>query len=175
MLDRLLEWAFNSESDISEHLWMLQKLSTECYHVTELGVRSMVSSWAFLSGLRKHRGTLISVDIVSPLEFGINPEIVSRISEEHGVNFKFIQASSLDITLAPTDLLFIDTVHEAEQLRQELALHAMRARKYIVFHDTESCKVELQPVINEFLEQNKTWKKIYEYTVNNGIIVIQRQ
>ena len=35
-------------SDINEHLPTLKKYSQYCDHITELGVRGIVSTWAFL-------------------------------------------------------------------------------------------------------------------------------
>ena len=39
--------------DINEHLPILKRFSEECSHITEMGVRYMVSTWAFLAGLKK--------------------------------------------------------------------------------------------------------------------------
>jgi len=47
-------------SDINEHLPILKKYTENCNHVTEMGVRSIVSTWAFLAG---NPNTLISYDI----------------------------------------------------------------------------------------------------------------
>jgi len=51
-------------SDINEHLITLKKYTEECDTVVEMGVRSIVSTWAFLAGNPKK---LISLDyIVQP-------------------------------------------------------------------------------------------------------------
>src|SRR5262249_15621011 len=46
------------------------------------------------------------------------------------------QEDVLTADIEETDLLFIDTWHVYEQLRQELRRHAGKVRKYIVLHDT---------------------------------------
>ena len=37
-------------SDINEHLPVLKKYAEECSHITEMGTRYVVSTWAFLFG-----------------------------------------------------------------------------------------------------------------------------
>lgn len=163
-------------SDINEHLPILWLLAGACNHVTELGVRTMVSSWAFLLGLMNRKGKLVSVDIKFPEEYGSTSikEVVEEC-EKLGVEFQFKKESSLDIELEPTDLLFIDTLHFKEQLTKELELHGDKAKKYIILHDTESCKDELVPVIEEFLEKNKQWSRLAVYYNNNGLIILKHE
>ena len=167
--------AEKTPSDINEHLGTLKRISANCSHITELGTRTMVSSWAFLEGLRPRGGKLVSVDIKDPLEYGgFDTNEVRMGCGKLGVDFEFIKASSLDVALEETDLLFIDTLHFREQLTRELELHAHKARKYIVFHDTESCKDELLPVIDDFLRSNKQWRKDEVWTHNNGLIILKK-
>ena len=49
-----------SPSDINEHLETIKKYASECKHITEMGVRSVVSTWAFLESKPKR---LVSIDI----------------------------------------------------------------------------------------------------------------
>ena len=56
----------NEISDINEHLPTLMELSKECETICEFGVRSIVSTWSFLTGLLENNSNikkLISVDI----------------------------------------------------------------------------------------------------------------
>jgi hypothetical protein len=39
------------DSDINEHLPTLSQLASECQEVAEMGVRSVVSTWALLHGM----------------------------------------------------------------------------------------------------------------------------
>jgi hypothetical protein len=95
----------------------------------------------------------------------------------------------LDIEIEETDLLFIDTYHCYEQLKQELNLHSGKVRKYIVFHDTytygrkgenlsyqsfEGTKGILY-AIEEFLEENKNWEIVHDVDYNNGLIIIENK
>lgn len=165
----------NTPSDINEHLPTLKALASECETIVEMGVRYCVSTFAFIEGKPKK---LTCIDIVHPTTYvpqgGVQSfEKVLGLCKEYGIDFNFIEASSLDIEIEPTDLLFIDTLHTREQLQQELFLHSEKAKKYIVLHDTVSCETELMPVINAFLEQG-VWKIKEHYKNNNGVMVLER-
>ena len=171
----LIDERFNQQcttvSDINEHLPILKKYASECSHITELGVRAIVSTWAFLSGRPKK---LVSVDIYHPNHFGANLDEVYKVCKEENILFDFIQDSSLEIEIESTDLLFIDTIHWYAQLSKELKLHSNKVRKYIILHDTTSCYDDLQPAIDEFLNDNKNWTVDLVLTSNSGLTVLRR-
>ena len=173
-------------ADICEHLDVLKKYASHADHIIEIGVRTMVSTWAFILGRPKK---LISVDILSPSHFlkddGCLLNIVEEICEKMNIDFEFILGSSLEITLEETDLLFIDTDHTYNQLIQELNLHGNKSKKWIILHDTESCKNYIknslgvmtggmQDAIDEFLFNNKQWCIKDVYTNNNGLTILER-
>ena len=149
---------------------MLRDLAKECKSVTEMGVRYIVSTWAFVEGL--NGGKLTSIDIKHPSFYGADITLIEKACEEKGIDFKFIEASTLDITIEKTDLLFIDTLHTYDQLKAELKLHADKANKYIVLHDTESCP-EMWPAVEELIATKK-WKIKNRYTHNNGVTVLEK-
>ena len=160
-------------SDINEHLPVLCELSRECNHITEMGVRAYVSTWAFLEGLKGRNGTLISIDSMPPEYYGGNTVKVETSAKEMGVHFEFKHYSTLCIVIDPTDLLFIDTKHIYKQLKAELERHSDKAKKYIVLHDVVSCKDELIPAINELLALGK-WKIKKEYFNCNGLLILEQ-
>jgi hypothetical protein len=161
----------SDSTDIVEHLQTLVDISKKCDHITEMGVRGVVSTWAFAVGVKKG-GKLVSIDIAqSPQE---ELDRVADFSKRRGIDFEFKLADTLQIDIDETDLLFIDTLHTGEQLEKELNLHAPKARKFIIFHDTESCKNELWPVIDKFLKDSKEWALKTVYTNNNGLTIIRR-
>jgi hypothetical protein len=168
-------------SDISEHLPTLRDLASECNHVTEMGVRGIVSTWAFVEGLKKG-GTLISIDIQFPAIYGGDLKPVIDECKEKGINFTFRLGDTRFIEIEPTDLLFIDTAHRYSQLKIELQNHADKARKYIVFHDVVSCGAfikdsldgGLNQAIDEFMAEHPEWKVKKLYTNNNGLLIIER-
>lgn len=161
-------------SDINENLPVLKALTEECETVCEMGVRYCVSTFAFIEGNPKK---LTSIDIVHPRTYVHQggPQSFDKVvalCKERGIDFEFIESSTLDITIKPVDLLFIDTLHTYEQLSKELALHGNKAKKYLVFHDTVSCP-ELMPAIEEFMAKGK-FKLHAHHTNNNGLLVLKR-
>jgi len=163
-------------SDIHEHLPVLKKYASECDHITEMGVRGIVSTWAFLAGKPKK---MISYDINNPAEYGAN---INEVYDNAGdTDFKFIQANVSDIEIEETDLLFLDTLHVYRQLKKELELHSAKTRKYIIMHDTQSFGVRgadggegLRRAVNEFLESDNNWHIKEDLTNNNGLTILSR-
>lgn len=183
----------NNPSDINEHLETLLKYSKECDSIIEMGVRHVVSTWAFLQANPKK---LISYDISYHSIDKIKE--VEDIAKKESINFKFILADVLKIEIEQVDLLFIDTLHTYSQLIQELKRHSSKVNKYIILHDTttfgfndediyshasdtaskEATKNGLQNAINDFLEDNKDGKNwlVHEvYTNNNGLTILKRK
>jgi len=164
-------------SDINEHLPMLYFLAQQCDHVTEFGVRTGASTLAFLHGLQGRPATLRSYDIND--QFGVQ-ELLTRWTR---VEWTFSICSTLSISrIEPTDLIFVDTLHNYDQVSQELALHGEAARRWIVFHDTETFGLTgddggrgINQAIDEWLEAKPEWRIVYRTHRNNGLTVIERQ
>ena len=167
----MFEYLCKTPSDINEHLPTLRDLASERNSVIEMGVRTCVSTWAFVEGLRG--GTLVSIDIKHPSKYGSDITPVEKACKNKGINFKFYEADTLQIDIPEVDMLFIDTLHTYDQLKGELAKHGNKAKKYLVFHDTVSCETELMPAIEEFMKTNKKWKTKEHYKNNNGLLVLQ--
>ena len=110
-------------------------------------------------------------------------------------NLTFIEGDVLKLEIEETDLLFIDTWHCYDQLKEELRLHADKSRKYICFHDTTTYAHVSEPTtsehrwvgsltsnkglwdaVTEFLEENKdSWELVKRYENNNGFTIIKRK
>jgi hypothetical protein len=94
--------------------------------------------------------------------------------------FVFHLADVLQVEIEETDLLFIDTWHVCQQLREELALHAAKVRRYIVLHDTTTFgdrgetegHAGLWPAVEEFLARG-TFRLKRRYENNNGLTVLE--
>lgn len=168
-------------SDINEHLPLLRKLATQCNHVTEFGTRSGNSTVAFLAGLSSMvedlgmPGKLVSYDIAPA---GIEPP-------ECLAKWEFNQADTAMLEdIAPTDMLFIDTLHDCAQVRHELE-HAHMVGKWLVFHDTvlfgwrEESTGNLPGIMQAILEfmateEGSKWR-VWSHDVNNcGLLVLRR-
>jgi len=171
-LSKLYGDCCTTPSDINEHLPTLYRLACKCRHITELGTRTGVSTTALLFAQPQ---TLVCYDKV---RLGAVERLESLSGRTH---FTFHQADVAGVEIAETDLLFIDTWHVYSQLQKELKLHAGKARKYIVLHDTttfgERGETEghrgLWPAVEEFLAQG-TFRLVERFENNNGLTVLER-
>lgn len=181
---------YNTPSDINEHFPAIIKYGAECETITEFGVRSVVSTWGWLSSLPKK---LTSYDIHHPSKWGGDLQSVIDTAIHVGVHFEFIQGDCLQVDIEQTDLLFIDTWHVYDQLKCELNIHQSKVNKFICLHDTTSyefvnesitsehsfddqlTKHGLWPAIEEFLENNSSsWILKERFTNNNGFTILER-
>ena len=162
-------------SDINENVHVLYDLAKECKTVVEMGVRTGVSTRAFLNTDVE----LISFDIVLDKEV----ENLFTRAKLMGKNVRYEKADVLNIEIDRMDLLFIDTLHTYTQLSQELEFHGNKANKYIAFHDTYTFGLKgedridnkgLLSAIIEFMIKNPHWKFKLHRTNNNGITVLER-
>lgn len=178
-LETLINHLHQTPSDINEHIPTLLKYGQECEHITEMGVRGICSTWAFLSAAPKK---LISYDLENPSLWGGNINDVYETAEYYGLNFTFVQANVLEMEIEETDFLFLDTWHVYEQVRDELKLHSPKVKKYIGFHDIVSWgEIGETPgyrginyAIDEFLQNNSEWGVKEKFLNNNGLLIIER-
>ncbi len=190
-LTDIYNYLVKSPSDINEHLPVLKEYAEKCEHVTEMGVRYVVSTFALVLAKPKN---LISIDLFHPSHYGDNGRlyIIQNYAKENNINFNFKLGDTLKIDIEPTDLLFIDTLHVYGQLKAELHKHSKNVKKYLIFHDTttfaekdeghyyqtpnlDNSKVGLWPAIEEFLEDNKDWELLERKTNNNGLTILHKK
>jgi hypothetical protein len=177
--------ACNTPSDIYQHLPILREYAAKCETIIEMGVRSVVSTWAFLDAKPKR---------LEGYDISRHPNIdeAMELSKNAGLDFRFYEKDVLKVKIKETDFLFIDTFHTASQLEKELNLHAEKVKKYIGFHDTctywetgeqpyESiggkgldCGRGLKYALEPFLANNPEWKVVYKTDNNNGLTIIER-
>jgi GT2 family glycosyltransferase/Flp pilus assembly protein TadD len=164
--------ACRSSSDINEHLPTLVVLSRDCRHITEFGTRTGASTTAFLYA---QPDRLVCYDRVR------YPQ-VDRLAHFAGnTDFQFHRADVLWTEIEDTDLLFIDTLHDYEQLATELKLHARKARRYVVLHDTTTFGDTgetpghrgLWPAVEEFVREG-AFRIKERFTNNNGLTILER-
>jgi len=186
-------------SDINEHLPTLLEYTKKCDSVVECGVRDIVSSYAFASGLLGNPNN--SYTLVDPYKSN-QVDIFLQLCKNEGINARFIQESDIKCPLVETDLLFIDTWHVYGHLKRELAHWHSSVKKYIIMHDTtvdewqgETLRVGwnaqqqsiksgipvheitkgLWPAIEEFLKERPEWKIEKRFINNNGLTILSRQ
>lgn len=175
-----------TKSDINEHLHDLYDLACKCAHVTEMGSRFGASTKAFLNAPVSLRA--YDLEIHEPL---MN---LFKIARKVGKDVEYIKGNTLELLIEPTCMIFIDTWHSQDQLRQELKLHGNAARKYLAFHDTHTYGVRdeqkdwaanpnrkampnqgLLPAIIEFVIANPHWHFMKHKSNNNGLTVLERR
>lgn len=186
-------------SDINEHLPTLERYASECTTVTECGVRSVVSSYAFAHALKsKPDARLTQVD----LEWHSNIGVFQKDCAKEGLRTTFYGMSDLECPLEQTDMLFLDTWHIYGHLKRELARWHPYVNKYIAMHDTtvdglygetlrlgwdaekqsresgipvHEIRKGLLPAIDEFLREHPEWVLYEQFTNNNGLTVLTRR
>ena len=159
-----------NQSDINEHIEVMHSYADQCEHITEFGVRTGVSTWAWLASKAKVIRCYDINDITNNL---VNH---FKSTEATRKDFKFFTQNTIQegFIIEPTDLLFIDTEHTYQQVSKELSIHANKVKKYLIFHDTILCGHEIMRAINEFLENNKNWIIKEHRTNNNGLMILER-
>ena len=197
-IKEIYKFFVNHPSDINEHLPTLHDYAMQCNHVTECGVRGVVSSWAFAAGLLdKAQAQLVQVDLDT------NQRVVDfgGLVRAAGIDVTFYQQSDLECPMEQTELLFIDTWHVYGHLKRELARWNSNVSKYIILHDTtvdeiygetirngwnaeeqskqtgipvEEILKGLWPAVTEFLEEHPEWILEKRYVNNNGLTILRR-
>lgn len=189
-LEQLINILYSTPSDINEHMPAILKYGSECETITEMGVRGIFSTWGWLACSPKW---LKCYDLHNPSKWGGDIQSVYDTAEAYRIPFSFEEKDVLKIEIEETDLLFIDTWHAYDQLKEELKLHSNKVRKYICFHDTTSFEFKdeplhhenswgketsgrgIWPAIEEFLDENKDkWVLKERFENNNGFTIIER-
>lgn len=162
-------------SDIHEHLDTLSVLAGRVEHVTEFGVRDVVSTIGLLCGRPR---AMVSYDTYR------SPRVPWLINLCHhaGADWTFREEDVLDAEPVETDLLFIDTLHTYAQLTAELERHSGGVSTYIVLHDTttfgdrgeDGTTPGIWRATEQFLASHGHWSLRARFTNNNGLTVLER-
>jgi hypothetical protein len=123
------------ESDIRDHLRRLFEEARGT--VLELGVRGGVSTSALLAGVEQRGGEVWSVDV--------DPSCSATYAAHplwHFVRSDSRDPAPLAVAGLPSkiDVLFVDTLHEYEHVREELAVWEPRVSRdgIVLIHDTDT-------------------------------------
>ena len=84
-LEEKINELYRTPSDINEHLPTIIKYGQECDHITEMGVRSVLSTWGWLAAAPKDG--LISYDLYNPSRWGGNIKEVEDTAASYGLKF----------------------------------------------------------------------------------------
>jgi len=199
-IERAYNQALQIPSDINQLLPTLHEYAKKCTHVTEMGARGGRSTITFVHA---NPAKFVSYDYQYATPEKHLEEEVNILKEfldmckGLGRDIEYIGKDVLSVEIEQTDMLFIDTWHVYQQLKKELELHASKVNKYIAFHDTctfgevgegypdvdenhprrheyDGTNGGIRKAIEEFLESNKNWVKVYETEVNNGLTIIEK-
>lgn len=194
------KYVCSDKSDINEHLPTLYKYASECESVIELGVRGIVSTYAFINGLLNNNSSNKKLLLNDIKPCNISELLI--ITKDLNVDIKYEWMNDLELEIKENyDLTFIDTWHIYGQLKRELEKFSKVTNKYIIMHDTtvdgitgetirmkwdaekqskesgypvEEIKKGLMPAIEEFLENNKNWIMKERFTNNNGLTILEK-
>jgi hypothetical protein len=157
------------QSDINEHISIMHKYANECEHITEFGVRTGVSTWAWLAS----RAKVVRCFDIQNVSNNLKYHYESARETKKDFTFTCVSTVADKLDIEETDLLFIDTEHTYDQCSKELKKHGSKVRKYLIFHDTTLCP-DLNRAIQEFLKDNLNWKIKEVLTNNNGLTVLEK-
>lgn len=186
-------------SDIFEHVSVLHDLSIQCTIVTEIGLRTMNSTWGILQGLSENPSNNC---VYTGIDLDIPPaDIFNRaksLAERNNIKFNFVHANDMDIDIDPTELLFIDSMHTYCHLTYELEKFCGKVSKFIAMHDTDEpwgfiddfqqyhgdkseypdsidkTKAGLWQAVLDFLDRHPEWILQERRTNNHGFTILKR-
>ncbi len=174
-LEIKFNWLFSQVTDMLGHIVEIYGYAAKSKRIIEFGVDDCTSTWILLTGKPEW---LKSYDIVR------KPEVdeVEAVAKGEGLNFEFINKSSLEVEIPECDLLFIDSFHSYEQLTKELTLHASKVSKLIILHDTTvfgsidqtNTGKGLWPAVEEFIAAHKEWSIRERFTHYPGLTILER-
>lgn len=178
-LDKWFAAAAATPSDFHEHVPTLKELAAKCEHVTELSAWQKPADVALAAGLGE-KGRFTSVCRQSKPQW-------KSLGKYLGERFKGIKAEAAAVELEETDLLFIDTEHDAEILHALLEKHAPKVRKYLVVHCTVTfgqtgdqadasgnAKPGVMKGLVDFVAKHMEWGVIRHDANNHGLMVLSR-
>jgi hypothetical protein len=175
-IDDIYEFNKKTPSNIQPEMEMLYTYARKCDHVTEFGFGRGKSSSAFIAARAKK---VVSYDIKDQWELA---KKWTALATDIGIDFKYIQKSSIEGEIEQTDLLFIDSWHTYTHKKTELEMHNHKVNKYIILHDTKTCayvgedgsRPGFMNAIHEFLTFHREWLMIENVLAHNGYIVLER-
>jgi hypothetical protein len=175
--DEGFEWCKNTPRDLNEHLDTIAKYAGKVDRVT---------------AITKRRETVIGLMAGKPKNIHVydteQDELYERVHEwaaAEDVIEKLSVTAIQDFNLAriePTDLLFIDTIHSAEQLSSELQRFAPNVSRFLIIRGTgnfaEISEDRRQPgllvALRDFMKANPEWSVIEHRMNQYGMTVLSR-
>ena len=153
-LEKIVDAIYKQPSDINEHVPTLLEYGQKCDHITEMGVRWIISTWVWLACAPKK---LIAYDLYDPSQWGASIKDVYDTAEVYGLDFEFHEKDVLKVDIEETDLLFHDTTN------------------FEFIGEDRQEGTGIWPAIEEFLEEKKdTWVLEKRFMNCSGLTIIKR-
>lgn len=163
----------------SPHLPRLRELASLCCTCTEFGTKNGASATALLLGCS---GKVTSYDILP------TPRALA-LKEIAGPRWEYKIEDTRTAKVEPTEMLFVDAMHNYHHVRAELEAHADKVSRFLVFHDTitfgsfgavdESGREQrdvlgIRPAIDELMIRNREWFIREHHYHSHGLLVLER-
>lgn len=174
------------QCDIAGHLETMYELvvGLNAQWVIELGVRSGVSTTAWLAGLEVTGGSLITVDLhdAPPLEHG---EVPWRHFKGNDLALEtagpIIDLIVPDLEPCRPDIVFVDSSHCYQHTLGEIATYGSMNPRVMVFHDMDlekpvgcGCPDDDPPFpVRRAVEESFASEQILHYNGYNGLAVVK--
>lgn len=110
----------------------------------------------------------------------IAPLFLTFMQVKGDIDWSLTAHNSVSEPINPADLVFLDTVHTYEFVKQEIALQAPRASKFVAVHDAnypiDNTHKKVRDAVVEYAEKsNGIWRVVLDSKHDTGFIVIERQ
>jgi glycosyltransferase involved in cell wall biosynthesis len=164
--------ASKTERDFNQHMPKLRELADGCSHVTDISIRQE----SFIALAASKAETVVSYSN----EHGPLTDHVAKLR-----NIKRLPSNPRDVmAIAPTDLLFLNTTHTANQVYKELTQLAPSAKHYIILHNTQiygEMGEDATPQVpspgilvacRRYMRENPQWSVIYHTNNQYGLTVL---
>lgn len=175
-IDDMFWRAWQTPSEINEHLPLLKALASVSDTVADLGTGLGRSATAFVAGRPYRVWTIDAVD--QPIAADL-----AQAAMQAGVNFEFVKGCTREIEIPECCLMMVDTRHTFQQLKTELKKHSSRVKKFIALHDIVLYgergevpgSIGILPAMRWFLESDQQWKLLHCWQNNNGLALLARK
>lgn len=179
-------------NNLEEYYSELYRLQAEAhgadYMLVHDEIREKIQGCESYTELGVNQGTTLAIPLlhntptVNGYDISLKPYNFARhhfeqYAKENNINFTAHEADTLKCVIQPTDVLYIDTVHQYNHLTKELARHSEQAKKYIIFHDTiiSQSRPNLKQAVLDFVKNNTMWEIVIDCQKSVGFMTIKRK
>ena len=156
-----------------EYLLVHDEIKTrlkQCNSYTEFGVNQGTT---LAAAILQNPSTVHAYDIKLNRYNKVH-SLFKQYADSHSIEYNVMEGDTLNCTITPVDLLYIDTLHYYDHLTKELTLHGNKVNKFIIFHDTHA-QPGLKKAVKEYVVAHKEWTIVTDCKVNVGFMTIAKK